>query len=371
MGRGRGKEKISDNERFSRAGIGVKQKILRLSGPLASPHVLHPKRLDLATEPEPRLRWMENVSLRLYPTTAENKNVTGCLQKFIRLHKKTDQQIRAFADEWGILGIWPVREWGEDNPCYDPAFDMWASYSSDSLSLLRREDQALNYQDGPQVRQFLWHTEKISLWRRLSRHFHAILLLAATLDDRGSDNTKDWEEVIIGGRPTFREQYMQTVITGQEPQQATPWTTLQYAIHRWTAQATITLLLGDRVKSGDYMAPAAHLDINQMPVDWTPEMYDECASKNYQDRQFNGDLTYYREERYLPMRSSVLLNILVVQLVIAVTSPLMVCQNPECGAPFNRMHAGKIYCDSKDCEKSRSKQRNALKRARDREAKAS
>ncbi len=350
MGRGEREEgKLYDSDRLYLAGMRVKQKILQLSGPLARPHVLHPKHLHMMAEPEPRLRWMENIHLNLGPTMAEYKDMEGCLQKFIRLHKAADQQILNFAREWGILGIRPVREWGEDNPKYDPAFDMWAKYSSDALSLQRKEDQALTYQDGPQVRQFLWHTEKISLWRRLSRHFHAILLLAAAIDSQSEDDTKNWQEVIG---------------MDSAPKNNTHWGTLQYAIHRWTAQAPLTLLLGDRIKVKNRKAPIAHLDINQMPINWTPEMYDECADRNYQDWEFRDNTTYWRGDGYLPMRSSVLLNILVVQLVATVTSPLMRCQNPECSTVENRTRTGKRYCDSPECVKSRARQRQSLNRTK-------
>lgn len=373
------KRKPQAEDALKKANINTQKPVLTLPNPLAETFFLHPSNLRLKIDTS-ELWWMEENDTQSYPTMRGPwEQAGGCLDAFFRLHDASDEQIEDFAKRWGILGIWPVRR-EEPNP----------DYVEDFIPPATRERRLYQLGHGPNSGNppnWVWTVESTELWRRLARHFRALLLLAADLRSQGmgteeAGKEEDWAEVVssvkesregwywaarIGITPLHLRQgtgFMPDVRhigkTFEQAYRDEQWATLLQALGRWAKHVPIFLNVSNLRRDGGVVS----LDFSQMPTNWDAKSYAECKEGRQYEWAFTNTETFRREDAYPPMRSSILLNVLVVQLIGAITSGVYVCQS--CQQPFSsdrRPRLDKtVLCDLPECAAAQSARRVAKSR---------
>ncbi len=373
------KQKPQAEDALKKANINTKKPVLTLPSPLAETFFLHPSNLRLKIDTS-ELWWMEQSNPRQYPTMPGGwETAEGCLDAFFRLHDASDEQILEFAGRWGILGIWPLRR-------KKPNLNFKGNTDPHSVRRAERWDEDMpNTGNSPND---IWTVESTDLWRRLARHFRALLLLAADLRSHGTGKDENWGEIIdnveesraawimtarIGTDPSKQERFSPYTPaarhigkTFEQAYRDEMWAALLYALGRWAKQVPIFLNVSNLRADGGVVS----LDFNQMPTNWDGYTYDKCERQGKHNQAFTSDFTFYREDPYIPMRSSILLNVLVVQLIGAITSGVYVCQS--CQQPFpsdRRPRLDKtVLCDSKECAAAQNARRVAKSRRKRAEA---
>lgn len=375
------KQKPQAEDALKKANINTKKPVLTLPSPLAKTFFLHPSNLRLKIDTS-ELWWMEQSNPRQYPTMPGSwETAEGCLDAFFRLHDASDEQILELAGRRGILGIWPLRR-------KKPNKNFIGGTDPQSLRRYERNDEDMpNTGNSPND---IWTVESTDLWRRLARHFRALLLLAADLRSSGIGKEEDWAEVVSGVEESKR-QWDVTARVGITPlhlRQGTvyvpdvkhigktleqayrdeQWATLLHALDRWAKQVPIFLNVSNLRANGGVVS----LDFNQMPTNWDAYTYDKCEQDQQYKKAFTSDETFRREDPGIPMRSSILLNVLVVQLIGAITSGVYVCQS--CQQPFSsdrRPRLDKtVLCDRDECAAAQSARRVAKSRRKRAEARS-
>lgn len=366
---------------LKKAKINIKKPVLTLPSPLAETFFLHPSNLRLKIDTS-ELWWMEKRNPRQYPTMAGGwETAEGCLDAFFRLHDASDEQILEFAERWGILGIWPLRR-KKPNPNF--------TENTDSRSLRRDERRDEDMPNTGNSPNDIWTVESTDLWRRLARHFRALLLLAADLRSQGTGTDEVWGEIIdnveesraawtmtaqIGTDPSKQERFsLYTPAarhigkTFEQAYRDEMWGALLHVLDRWAKQVPIFLNVSNLRANGGVVS----LDFNQMPTNWDAYTYAKCERQGQREWAFTNDFAFYGEDPYTPMRSSILLNVLVVQLIGAITSGIYVCQS--CQQPFSSVRKPRldktVLCDRDECAAAQSARRVAKSRRKRAEARS-
>jgi len=340
---------------------------LQFGKPVIAPYVLLFADLHLEEEPQPTLWWRERGTTR-ESTVPEIVAVDKCLTAFLKLHKASDQKILDFAHRWGILGLWPIMK--EDPEPEQEEVDAlvvsWLTY--------------------PQDRQ--WYGETTEFWRRVAKRARALLLIAASLHSNNLPQDQHWE-VVLGSSELskYKKQWLTTSVsswdrTAMSEIDAQRRTFLHH-VSFWTENVPLflridwkneTTNMGDGRRSdwgfgensGD--TPILTLNMNAMPVEWKPKNYVDSTEQKWQERHLGSDMTYWSGPPYTPMRSSCLFNILVVQLVAALTSPKGIYICDVCGNPFvpeNKPQRQRhVLCSNPECARQRATERNRDYRAR-------
>ncbi len=112
-----------------------------------------------------------------------------CFLDFCRLHAASDDTIFAFAQKYGVLGIWPARI---DGPRSQTGLDQAMHLVSN-----REAGKSSDYpysDDGS-----YWYGEPLALWRRISSYCNAFLLINIALQSGQSADDDLWRICGMGG----------------------------------------------------------------------------------------------------------------------------------------------------------------------------
>lgn len=317
----------------------------------------------------------------------EAKDVSSCLWEFSKLRLKADADILQFATKWGVLGLWPTRQVAEEGDfCQRVPFATPSSQRNEDLRAFIKplKLKSPGWEPTP-IETDYWICETVQFWRRLSTHFWSILQCAAALYSGKVPETEWWEGmtdnpidvgrplpawwggVAPGGQsyddyakePFIGPGYKSSIVLTRENWEIEQlWKELLRVIFRWTNQTWVQLL-PERTINGI----AVRLSVNDWNKNWgfgwTPEMYQRCARENRQELPFQNNDTYPRG-RSLPMRSSVLLNILVIQLMASVASPIYRCA--ICGEAYNPERKPRsdkaLLCQNEECKSEQGRKRS-------------
>lgn len=270
-----------------------------------------------------------------------------CLSQFCRLRDATDAEILDFAKRWGMLGVWPTR----------------------TSVLIKNSNPA-------EIYGYYLYTEPTQLWRDVAGRAWAILLVAAELSQNQRAFLEDWQRVVDFGGWNFQEEGFWQKEKGC-PRPSTDsgkggrmtWEVekqrelLEHCIAEWLDQIHVRpKFFWQRSEEGG-VSPGLGFDVN---CETTAHDYGfnakiarrvEKLIVDSPGTQENFRFDVRNPSHYGPhqLRPSRLFNVIVLQLVAAVMSPLFRCA--ICNKPFSvedrrgRGRArGRHICSSPDCQ---------------------